>query len=534
LTVLLSVVQSVVVVPIALIVRLIFDEAIPKKDIPRLITMCLIILAFYILSGGLTLWTRFLSLDTTKKAIQRLRDEMVKKIYSLPRSFFSQTDRMELHTRVVQDTLRVDIMSNALVALFLPSLLISIGLMAILIYLNVILFLILIVIVPLLFIFNKLMGRQLKKKVNSYHRFFEVFSKRISLILEAMDLTRIQSWEKQEMAEQKNVHENLRERSCSQAWFNAAYQVIQKTTIVSMGSLILATGGIFIIKTKITLGELVSFFATLGLLRNYLITLSGTIPGIVEGHESLKALHEIMTMPAGLPYQGKQKIRFRGEIAFQGVDFSFDSRQVLNNISFTLPSHRVTCLQGPNGAGKTTIANLILGFYRPERGQILADGRPYDQLDLVHLRRFFGVVQQDPIVFPGTLYENITYGHSRITKEKLQQVLKWTLCEEFIEKQPQGLSTPITVKGHLLSGGEIQRLSLARALLGDHKLLILDEPSNHLDRDVIRNIVMNIKKMMPCPTLLMISLDQNVARLADSIVVLKNGHINPKKNTQKD
>lgn len=533
LTIFLSMLQAVSVVPVALMVRLIFDEAIPGKDVPKLIVMCLIILLLYLLNGGLTLWTRFLSLDTTKKAIKRLRDDLIRKIYSLPRSCVSRIDGKIIHARMVQDSLRVDIMSNALLVLFLPSLFISIGLVAVLIYLNALLFSILVAIVPLIYIFNKLMGGQLKTRVNRYHRYFEVFSKKISWILETMDLTRIQSREKEEIAEQKRLHNRLRKHSTSQAWFNGAYQVIQKTTLVSMGALVLAVGGYLVIKGKISLGELFSFFAALGLLRNYLLTMGGAIPGIVEGRESLKALHDIMVIPETLPYQGRKKITFKGEISFHDVVFGYGPRKVLRQISFTLPPHQVLCLQGANGSGKTTIANLILGFYRPERGRILADGHPYDRLDLVHLRRFLGVVQQDPIIFSGTLLENITYGHSGIGDEKIREILRLTHCEEFIGRLPRGLATSITERGYPLSGGEIQRIVLARALMGEPALLILDEPSNHLDHQVMGEIISNIKKMKNRPSILLISRDQSVALRADLIVLLENGTVNRIKNTGK-
>ena len=213
------------------------------------------------------------------------------------------------------------------------------------------------------------------------------------------------------------------------------------------------------------------------------------------------------------------------------MDFRYGSRKVLNQITFTLSPNQVTCIQGPNGAGKTTLANLFLGFYRPDRGQILADGYPYDKLDMAHLRSFIGVVQQDPIIFPGTIYDNITYGYSRVKKEKLQKILDLTLCAEFVDRLPNGLSTPITGKGYSLSGGEIQRIALVRALLGDHTLLIMDEPSSHLEYEVIKKIIRNIKELKPCPTVFLISLDQQVACLADSVVYLKNGKINWRKTT---
>ena len=525
LNIFLSVFQSIAVLFIALMIRFVFDEAIPEQNVAQLIWLCAFMLALYILTGGLTLWTRYLSLSTTKMAIKRIRDEIVGKIYGLPRSYFSQTDRMGLHTRIVQDTLRVDVMSNALVALFFPAMLISAGLIGILLYLNIFLFLAMTSIIPFLFIFNRKLGSQLKNKINSYHAYFEVFSKRISTILKTIDLTRIQSHERQEVSDQKKIHDNLRKRSQTQAWYNAAYRIIQKTAIASVGTLILVVGGIFVITDKMTLGELVSFFAAMGLLRNHLLTMTGVIPDIVEGNESLKRIYRCLTVRMNLPYQGRRKIRFNGQISLQAVDFGYGCRRVLNNITFNLTPRQITCLKGPNGSGKSTIAHLILGFYRPDKGRIFADGQPYEKLDMFFLRRYFGVVQQDPIIFPGTIYENMTYGFSKVKDEDIRNVLKLTLCEEFIASLPKGLHTRLEEKGHTLSGGEIQRISIARALLGNYKLLILDEPANHLDDEVMKRILTNIRNLKSRPTVMIISLNKQVANLADSVLVLKNGEI---------
>lgn len=533
LNIFLSVLLSITVVPIALMVRLIFDEAIPKKNVSQLIGFSIIIFILYILNGGLTLWSRYISLNITKVAIKRMRDEIVKKIYVFPRSYYTAKDHMVFHTRIVQDTLRVDVMSNALVAQFFPSILIIVGLIGFLVYLNIFLFLFLISIAPLLIIFNKYMGRNIRKKVNSFHRYFEVFSKRISTILEILDLTRIRSCENDEIQEQKKIHDELRKRSTAQAWFNAAYQIIQKTTIVSMGIIILTAGGYFIILDKMTLGALFAFFAATGLLRNYLLIVAGVIPNIIEGNESLKGLYKIMTARLPLPYTGKKKIKFKGQVSFKNVDFRYGSHQVLNQISFTLVPHKVTCILGPNGSGKSTIANLILGFYRPEGGQVFAGNHPYEKLDLIYLRRFFGVVQQNPIILPGSIYENITYGLPKVKKEKLLKVLKLTLCEEFINKLPEGLNTQIKEKGQILSGGEIQRIAIARALLGDYKLLILDEPTNHLEQAVMKKILTNIRNLKASPTVIMFTLAKPATNLADSILILKNGRIINKKGTKK-
>jgi len=169
-----------------------------------------------------------------------------------------------------------------------------------------------------------------------------------------------------------------------------------------------------------------------------------------------------------------------------------------------------------------------LGFFRPSEGAVFADDVPYEKIDMISLRRSIGVVLQDSIIFPGTIRENIMYGHRDYDQSKLEKILKISMCNEFLKELPEGINTFIKDKRERFSGGEIQRLSIARALIGDNKLIIMDEPSTYLEKDILKNILNNIKNSFPQVSILFISHEKNVAGIADVVFEIRNNTLSEK------
>ncbi len=525
LSVVLSIIQSLVIIPIALLIRTIFDDSIPEKDFNKLALLCFIISLLYILNGIITLWTRSISLKTTKKIIRIIRNEITEKIYKLPRQYFTGIDRLKLHSSIVQDTYRIDVMSNGIVAQLLPATLVSTGLLFVLAYLDIVLLAVVLAISPVLFAFGKFTGKVLKRKINEYHKYFEIFSKRVMVLLNIVDLTRIKTNEASEISVQNGIHRAIEKKSYEQAWFGALYRIFHETATSSFGMVVMAFGGYRVINGIMTLGELFSFFTALGLLKKYIVTISSVIPKVIEGNESLKNIFSLLKEEKSLPYSGTDDHDFKGNIRFESVSFGYGTGNVLNGIDISIETGKIYCITGPNGSGKSTIVNLILGFYKPLSGTIYADGISYSITDLKNIRRRIGVVLQDIIIFPGTIRENITYGYPEVEKERLIEILNMSLCNTFIDRLPEGIDTFIGNKREMLSGGEIQRVGIARALLGENKLIILDEPSTHLDQDVVAKIISNIKKSGKDVSVLIISHDRDVIKNGDFVFELIGGRL---------
>jgi ATP-binding cassette subfamily B protein len=535
LSVIISAGQCLLVLPIAFLVRYAFDKIIPAGDIRLLVLAGIAILLLNLANSGITLLTRYLTLRTTKIAIRVLRDELLNRCYNFSRSYYSETDRSKLHAIIVGDTQRLDVMSNALVALLLPSLVISIALCGVLIFLNWFLFLVMTIAVPFLILVSRLMKKGVKERVNAYYRSFENFSKGILFVLQMMDLTRIQTAEKFETERQRKHFEELRVTSGSMAWLNAAYTSVQYSIAIVSGILILVIGGMAVASGSMSLGALLAFYVAVSMLNSNLKIVISSIPQIIAGKESLDTLFNIVRTQDPPSYSGHKQIKFSGNITLASVNFQYKERQILQDINLTIKPKTMVAIAGPNGVGKSTIAYLVMGFYRPLSGQLYADDHPYHTLDIIHLRQSIGFVMQDPIIFPGTILENITYGRQDASLQEIISASELATSHEFIQEFPQGYNTITGENGMLLSGGQRQRIAIARALLRQPKFLILDEPSNHLDEAAARQLMINLKRLNDITAILIISNDINIIRETQYTYFLQEGgHVILSENSLND
>jgi ATP-binding cassette, subfamily B, bacterial len=519
-SVLISALQAGLVVPIVLIIRFTFDTIIPSRDTRHIITAGVILVVLTIVNSSITLLTRHLSLKTTKRVILEFRNVLLNKCYELPRSYYTQTDISRLHSNIVQDTFRIDVMSNALVAQFLPSIVIVAGLIGVLLFLNWMLFGVMVIIVPLLYLVRQLLKKSQASRVRAYHRSFEKFSQGIMHILQKMDLTRSQTAEGFEIRRQQQNFEQERTTSQSMAWLNAAHGLIQSGISSISGILILVIGGIAVSKGTMSLGAFLSFFVAVSFLNGYLQTIYTIIPQILEGNESLNTLFGLVCQDDKLPYNGVNKIPFRGGIFLESISFGYKNELLLREINLSIRPSTIVVLMGRNGTGKSTIVHLIMGFYRPQEGRILADDHPYDNLDIISMRKYIGVVLQDPVIFSGTIRDNITYGNPDASNEEVNKACELAVALDFIKELPQGFNTPVGEGGVLLSGGQRQRIVIARALLRKPKLLILDEPTNHLDEPTVARLLNNLKNLEESPAILIVTQDINISHEAHVIYFL--------------
>lgn len=517
--------QSLIAIPIALLIKTVFDSLIPAGDFSDLTLAGSVLVLLYLINGAGTLWTRHVTLKTTKAVIQEFREEILKHLYSFPRAFYADADHGKLHTTVVQDTERLDVMTNALLSQMVPAFFISLVIGAILFYLNSLLFLVLICSIPLLFLLGRTIGGKTRRKVYAFHRSFETFSKGIWFVLQKMDLTRIQSSEQLEMERQRTHIEELRHTSAQMAWMRTAIISANNVTIAIVAVIILIVGGRAVISGSMTLGGLISFYAVIAFVRPHLQMAFQSIPQILEGNESLTTLHTLLETHHQRPYFGTRQIEFSGKITLDTISFQYNDEPILRDISLAINPGTTIAIFGPNGSGKTTIANLILGFYRPQKGELYADDSPFRELDIAHLRRSFGVVTQNSIIVTGTIWENITYGCPGATRQQVEQAAELSQAHEFIQHLPQGYETFVGEDGVRLSGGESQRVAIARALLRRPRLLILDEPTNHLDAHAVRHLMDSMKTMDTDPTIIILSHDVDVVREAEHIYILQEGRI---------
>ncbi len=204
---------------------------------------------------------------------------------------------------------------------------------------------------------------------------------------------------------------------------------------------------------------------------------------------------------------------------------SVGGNQILKGVDLEIGPGEVHAVMGPNGSGKSTLGQLLLGFYRPAAGTIAIDGVEYRDIDMRHLRRQFGVLTQDPTMVAGSIRDNVTYGRPGMSEDDIARALRLAVADEMVAGLEDGLDTKAWENEPLLSGGQLQRVALARALLGRPKVLILDEPSTHLDVAGVEGLLAGLRSLADAPAMVLITHENEVAAMADTILHLENGRV---------
>jgi ABC-type multidrug transport system fused ATPase/permease subunit len=519
----LGVAELAMVIPVPMLIRSLFDEDIRNGRIQEIVRTVLILAGLRLFATATGLYLRRLSLATTKHAIQRIRHALLDKMYSLPHAWLHRADHAAVHTTIVQETERVDVMSNALVALLIPSALTTVALAGILFSLSPRLFLIVAASAPVLYAVHRILAGRLRYRTDKFRSAFETFSSGVMFVLRTMDLTRASAAEASELARQDKATSQLRETSSQMAWLQSAYGGIQTLVISLVMLVVLAVGGVEVSNGTISLGELASFYVAALLFAGAMNTFWTALPTAVAGNRSLRNIDDLLSVEQSSPYSGETRFKFAGSLQLENVHFGYDNSPLLNGVSLDIGTGQTVSLHGPNGAGKTTIVQLLLGWQRPQSGRVLADGRPYESLCLPDLLAGMGLLPQDPVIFAGTIAENIAYGRQSVTAERMREVITIAGVDGLVNGLSDGLDTLIGEEGQTISGGERQRIALARALVHRPSLLIMDEPTNHLDVADFRTMLQRIRKQSPSMSILIISHDQSVIDEADAIYRLDNG-----------
>jgi ATP-binding cassette, subfamily B, bacterial len=311
----------------------------------------------------------------------------------------------------------------------------------------------------------------------------------------------------------------------SMAWAQALHTQVNGVIAAAGGVVVLVVGGVAVAHGTMSMGDLISFYAVLGLLRNQLLIGGGATPTVISGTESLARLERILEEEPDETYGGTRSIAFSGGVELRDVSFEYVAGEpVLREVSMEIAPGEVVALLGPNGAGKSTILNLIAGLYKPQQGTVLADGIPLTELDLAVLRRRMGVIVQDPLLFPTSVAENLAFGRPTATTAEIEDAARRAGADRFIKDLPGGYEARIGDEGILLSGGQRQRIALARAMLGAPSLLMLDEPTTHLDATGVDELISSIVNEGG-PGILMVTHDPTVAASAERVVHLRDGRL---------
>lgn len=301
--------------------------------------------------------------------------------------------------------------------------------------------------------------------------------------------------------------------------------LLQSTVVVA----VVVAGVYLIAKGELTQGGLIA----LVILSRQVVAPMGQVVSLAtrfgRAREALKALNEIMALPVERP-AGKaflHRARFQGSIGIKNLMFSYpgQTNKVLNNITLDIQAGEKVGIIGPIGSGKTTLGKLIMGLFEPSSGMVTMDGTDIRQIDPAELRRYIGYVPQDIILFRGTVRNNVTMGTHDVDDTAIIRAAELAGVDEFVKKHPMGFDMEVGELGRGLSGGQRQCVVLARAVLLDPPVLVLDEPTSNMDNRTEVRLKKNLSEVVKDKTLLLITHRASLLEMVDRLVVIDNGAI---------
>lgn len=475
-------------------------------------------------SAGLTLQARNWITDAIKQAIAAIRRDLVGEVQHWPIDRIEREGRVAIQMRIVHDTEMLDHVTHAALSGIAPALLALAALALALLWISPGLGFAGIVILALCWLPGQAVRAGTRGWGLRFRDAFEDFSRATIGTLERAELARTSGAEAAEYAANADRIETV--RAVSTKMVNRSAAVVEMHGLVSNFAmlLLLMLGGFATQRGLIGIPNLVATFAVLVLARAQIAAIVVSLPAIQDGRASIDRIRLPEALPAETPAPG-HKIDFRGRLELRGVDFAFGERAILTGVDLTIASGECILISGANGAGKSTLVRLLLGLYAPDAGTVLAENTDLRACDVNAVRHRIGAVPQQSLLFEGSIAANVAYAHPQATPEAIQQSIHIVGADELVARLPHGVDTLISDRGGLFSGGERQRIALARALVGDPRLLILDEPFNHLSADAPPAIIARLRALPQRPAILLISHDVATATLADVHYRLEGGRL---------
>lgn len=512
----------------AYLVKPVLDKIFLEKNLRMLKLLPLAILVLYAIKGIFFYLQTYLMNYVGQRIVTNLREKLYAHIIDLPLSYFHKQHTGILMSRIINDVNLIrEAVSGAVTGALCDAFTIM-GLTIVIFLRDFKLALITMVVFPLAISPIIKIGRRLRRISTSSQ---ETMGELSSLMQETFTGTRIVK------AFGMEGHEKARFEESNNRLFRWYMRAIGISTISSplmellggMGAaFVIWYGGYQVINGVSTPGNFFSFLAAMFMLYRPIKRLS-TINNIIQ--QGVAAAIRVFDILDQVPEQKEKGIKellgFSNKIEYRHVYFRYETNEpwVLKGVNLTIHAGELVALVGPSGAGKTTIVNLLPRFYEVEKGNILIDGHDIGEVGLKSLRGQIALVTQDTILFNGTVRNNICYGCTDCTEEALIAAAEAAYALDFIEKLPQGFDTILGERGVRLSGGEQQRICIARAILKNAPILILDEATSFLDTESERIVQKALENLLKGRTALIIAHRLSTIHRADKIVVVSDGHI---------
>lgn len=504
------------------------DDYIVKLDVPGAIRMALILAGVYIASSVLTWLQTFVMIRVSQKTIRRLRQHLFEQYQSLPLAFYDKKQQGDLMSRMTNDIENLNAALSQSVIQIVSSLLTIVGTAFALFYLDWRLALVTLIIIPLIVYATKQIIKRSSVNYKARQRDLGNLNGYIEETISNADIITLFGQEKSTLAEFNEANERLR-GSAMRADIISGFMGPINNFMNNLGlSLVIGAGAIMAVTSGLTIGVIASFvtytrqfFRPINQLSNLLNTFQSAIAGSERVFEVLDEAKEVADIE-----NAKAKEQYSGDVKFENVQFAYETgKPVLHGINFEAKAGETVAIVGPTGSGKTTIIQLLTRFYDATGGRILLDGEPIEHYKMTNVRDHVGVVLQDTYLFSGTVRENIRFGKLHATDDEVEQAAKIAYAHNFIKYLPEQYDTVLTSGGLNLSQGQRQLIAIARAILEDPDILILDEATSSVDTMTEVHIQKGLNNLMEGRTSFVIAHRLKTIENADQILVIKDGQI---------
>jgi ATP-binding cassette subfamily B protein len=512
-----------------LLIQVIIDKVISQRSLDTLQILGMALVVVTLMEGVIGSLRTFLFTDTTNRIDLRLGAEVIDHLLRLPLGYFDRRPVGELGTRIAElEKIRNFLTGQALITVLDAAF--SVIYVIVMALYSWLLTIIALAVLPIQ-IGITLLGAPLFRR--QYRQAAEENARTQSHLVEvltgvqtvkAQNVEMVSRWKWQE-SYAKYISRTF-EKTITGTFLNETSQVLQKLSQL----LVLWVGATLVLKGELTLGQLIAFRIISGYVTQPLLRLSSIWQNIQELRVSFERLADVVDTPEESTPSDRANIPLppvEGDVVYENVSFRFapGSQEVLTNINLHVPKGTFVGIVGQSGSGKSTMMKLLPRLYSPTGGRILVDGYNIDKVELYSLRRQVGIVPQDPLLFSGTISENIALTAPDATSDSIVRAARIAGAHDFIMELPSGYSTPLGERGASLSGGQRQRIAIARTLLGNPQMLVLDEATSALDYDTERQVCDNLREAMAHATVFFITHRLSTIRRADVIVMMHQGAI---------
>ena len=462
--------------------------------------------------------------------VKDMRMHIYRKIVSLPLGFFSNERKGDIIARISGDVQEVENSITSTIEMLLKNPILIVIYMLVLFRMSWKLTLFVLVFAPVMIGIMSVIGRKLKAHSTEAQQFWSDTMSQVEETLGGLRIIKAFLAEDKMTRRFENITENMKQKNSRVAFRQASAHPVSEFLGSVMIAIVLWFGGTLILGESAVI-DAPSFMAYMAILYSIIQPikdLSRAAYGIPKGLASMDRINVILNAENNIVEVSEPKVLtgFEKAISFENVSFRYeDGKEVLHSINLEIPKGKNIAIVGASGAGKSTLVDLIPRFYDPSGGSIRIDGVDLRDVSISSLRALMGNVNQDPILFNDTIFNNIAFGVKDATLEQVIQAARIANAHEFIMDKEKGYDTVIGDRGMMLSGGQRQRLSIARAILKNPPILILDEATASLDTESERIVQQALDYLMSSRTTISIAHRLSTVKKADEIIVMNEGQI---------